>query len=176
MTFLLALITTWHCYIHICVLFLVPLSHQNVSAVQGPWPYVCSHIPEPTIGPRTDQALGSAVFVYYLTGDSCSVLLFVVVVIPLLSCVWLFETPWTAARQASLFFTISQSLFKLMCTEVVMPSNHLILCRPLLLLPLMCPSIRVFSKESALCIRLPKYYTRLFEAQRSKVTHLWSLG
>ena len=90
MTFLLALITTWHCYIHICVLFLVPLSHQNVSAVQGPWPYVCSHIPAPTIGPGTDQALGSAVFVYYLTGDSCSVLLFVVV-IPLLSCVWLWD-------------------------------------------------------------------------------------
>ena len=108
MTFLLALITTWHCYIHICVLFLVPLSHQNVSAVQGPWPYVCSHIPEPTIGPRTDQALGSAVFVYYLTGDSCSVLLFVVVVIPLRSCVWLFETPWTAARQASLFFKLPE--------------------------------------------------------------------
>ena len=107
--------------------------------------------------------------------NSCSTLLFVAVV-QLLSCVWLFETPWTAARQASLSFTISQSLFKLKCIEVVMPSNHLILCRPLLLLPLMVPSIRVFSKESALCIRWPKYYTRLFEAQRSKVTRLWSLG
>ena len=79
--------------------------------------------------------------------------------VKLLSRVWLFETPWTAARQASLSFTISQSLFKLMCIEVVMPSNHLILCRPLLLLPLMFPSIRVFSYESALCIWWLKYWS-----------------
>ena len=68
----------------------------------------------------------------------------------------LFVTPWTAARQASLFFTISRSLLKLMPIELVMPSNHLILCRPLLLLPSIFPSIRVFSNAS-LCIRWPKY-------------------
>ena len=66
-------------------------------------------------------------------------------------------TPWTAACQASLSFTISQSLLKLMPFQLVMPSNHLILCHPILLLPSTFPSIRVFSSESALCIRWPKY-------------------
>ena len=67
--------------------------------------------------------------------------------------VQLFATPWTAARQASLSFTISQSLLKPMSIELVMPPNHLILCHPLLLLPSIFPSIRVFSNESALVIR-----------------------
>ena len=67
-------------------------------------------------------------------------------------------TPWTAACQASLSFTISRSLLKLMSIEPVMSSNHLILCRPLLLLPWIFPSIRVFSNDSALHIRWPKYY------------------
>ena len=75
-----------------------------------------------------------------------------------LSHVQLFVTPWTVARQASLPFTISQSLLKLMSIESVMPSNHLILCPPLLLLTLICPCIRVFSKESALHNRWPKYW------------------
>ena len=75
------------------------------------------------------------------------------VVVQSLSHVWFFETPWTAAHQASLSFTISQSLLKLMSIESVMPSNCLILCRPLLFLPSISPSIRVFSNESALCIR-----------------------
>ena len=70
--------------------------------------------------------------------------------IQLLSCVQFFVTPWTAARQAFLSFTISLSLLKLMSIESVMPSNHLILCRRLLLLPSIFPSIRVFSNESAL--------------------------
>ena len=78
-------------------------------------------------------------------------------VVQLLSCVWLFVTPWTAASQASLFFTISQILLKLMSTELVMPSNHLIFWHPLLLLPLIFPNIRVFSNESAVRIRWPKY-------------------
>ena len=73
-----------------------------------------------------------------------------------LSLVWLFLTPWTAAIQASLSFTMSQSLFKFMSIESMMPSNHLILCHPLLLLPLIFPSIRVFSNESALSIRWQK--------------------
>ena len=81
------------------------------------------------------------------------------VVVQSLSCVQLFATPWTAAFQASLSFTISRSLLRLMSIESVMPSNHLILCRPLLLLPSILPSIRVFSNESALHIRWPKYWS-----------------
>ena len=68
--------------------------------------------------------------------------------VQLLSCVQLFVTPWTAARQASLSITNSQSLLKLMSLELVMPFNHLILCCPLLLLPSIFPSVRVFSNES----------------------------
>ena len=76
-----------------------------------------------------------------------------------LSCVQLFATPWTAARQASLSTTKSWSLPKLMFIELVMPSNCLILCHPLLLPPSIFPSIRVFSKESVLRIRWPKYWS-----------------
>ena len=74
-----------------------------------------------------------------------------------LNRVQLFVTTWTAARQASLSITYSQSLLKLMSLETVMPSHHLILCHPLLLLPSIFPSVRVFSKESILRIRWPKY-------------------
>jgi len=75
-------------------------------------------------------------------------------------------TPWTAARQASLSITNSQSLLKLMSIESVMPSNHLILC-PLLLLPSIFPSIKVFSNESVLCIRWPKYWSFSFNISPS---------
>ena len=75
--------------------------------------------------------------------------------------------PWTAACQAFLSFTISQSLLKLMSIESVMPSNQLILCHPLLLLPSIFPSIRVFSSESALCIRWPKYWSFSFSIRPS---------
>ena len=75
------------------------------------------------------------------------------------SRVQLFVTPWTAARQASLSITNSQSLFKLMPIDSVMPSNHLSLCHHLLLLPSIFPSIRVFTKESVVCIRWPKYWS-----------------
>ena len=77
----------------------------------------------------------------------------------LLSRVQLFVTPWTAAHQASLSITNSQSLLKLTSIVSVMPSNHLILCHPLLLPPSIFPSIRVFSNESVLCIRWPKYWS-----------------
>ena len=80
----------------------------------------------------------------------------------LLSCVRLFVTPGAAARQAPLSFTISWSLLKLMSIESVMPSNLLILCHPLLLLPSIFPSIRVFSSESALHIRWPRYWSFSF--------------
>ena len=79
-----------------------------------------------------------------------------------LTRVWLFMTPWTAARQASLSFTISWSLLKLMSIESVMPSKHLVLCCPLLLPPSIFSSIRVFSKESVLRIRWPMYWSFSF--------------
>ena len=82
----------------------------------------------------------------------------------------LFATPWPAARQASLSITNSWSSLKLMPIESVMPSSHLILCRPLLLLPSIFPNIRVFSNDSTLCIRWPKYWSFIF----SKNTQDWS--
>ena len=85
----------------------------------------------------------------------------------LLSCVQLFVTPGTAVRQASLSFTIPQSLLKLVSTELVMPSNRLILCHPLLFLPSLFPSIRVFSKELALHFRWPKYWSFSFSISPS---------
>ena len=84
-----------------------------------------------------------------------------------LSLVQLFVTPWTAARQASLSFTISQSLLKVMPIESVMPSNHHILCHLLLLLPPIFSSIRVFSTVSTFCIRLPKYWSFSFSISPS---------
>ena len=83
------------------------------------------------------------------------------------SCVWLFATPWIAARQASLSITNSQSPPKPLPIESVMPSSHLILCRPLLLLPSIFPSIRIFSNESALCMRWPKYWSFSFNISPS---------
>ena len=87
--------------------------------------------------------------------------------IQLLSRVWLFATPWTAACQASLSVTNSRSWLKLMSVESVMPSNHLILCHPLLLLPSIFPSIRVFSNKSVLRIRQPKYCSFSFNISPS---------
>ena len=84
-----------------------------------------------------------------------------------LSCVQLFATPWTAACQASLSITNSWGLLKLMPIESVMPSNHLLLCRPLPLLPSIFPSIRVFSNDSVLHIRWPKYWSCSFSISPS---------
>ena len=85
-----------------------------------------------------------------------------IVVVQSLSCVWLFGTPRTTARQASLSFTISQSLLKLMSIESVMPCNHLVVCHSLFLLPSIFPGIMVFSNESALLISRPKYWNFSF--------------
>ena len=90
------------------------------------------------------------------------------VIVQSLSCVWLFATPRTVAGQASLSFTITWSLLKLMSIESVMPSNHLVLCHPLLLLPSILPRIRVFSNESSLYIRWPKYWSFSFIISPSK--------
>ena len=87
--------------------------------------------------------------------------------VQLLGCVWLFATPWTAACQAPLSFTNSQSLLKFMSPELVMLSNYLILCGPLLLLPSIFPSIGVFSNESALLITWPKYWSFSFSISPS---------
>ena len=84
-----------------------------------------------------------------------------------LSRIWFLATPWAAACQASLSITNSWSLLKLMSIESVMPPSHLILCRPLLLPPSMFPSIRVFSNESVLCIRWPKYWSVSFSVSPS---------
>ena len=91
-----------------------------------------------------------------------------------LNRVRLFVTPWTASRQASLSITNSWSLPKLMSIESVMPSNHLILCHSLLLLPSIFPSIRVFSNESALHIRWPKYWSFSFNISPSNEHQDWS--
>ena len=88
--------------------------------------------------------------------------------VQLLSRVWLFATPWIAARQASLSITISWSSLKLTSVELVMPSSHLILCCPLLLLPPIPPSIRVFSNESTLRMRWPKYWSFSYSIIPSK--------
>ena len=90
-----------------------------------------------------------------------------VFVVQLLCHIQLFVTRWTAAHQASLSFTISRRLLKLMSIKSVMPSNHLILCHPLLLLPLIFPSIEVFSKELGLHIRWPKYWSFSFSISSS---------
>ena len=92
-----------------------------------------------------------------------------------LSCVRLFVTPWTAACHASLSCTISQNLLKLTSIESMMPSNHLILCRPLLL-PSIFPSIRVFSNEMILCIRWPKYFQDWFPLELTGLISFQSKG
>ena len=106
--------------------------------------------------------LFSYVMVLRLRVCSC-----LVVVVQSLSCVLIFVTPWTAARQASLSITNSRSLLKLMSIESVMPSNHLTLCHPLLLLPSVFPNINVFSSEAALRIRWPKYWSFSFSISPS---------
>ena len=103
----------------------------------------------------------------YVQNENVRVLSESVSSVQLLSCVWLFATPWTAACQASLSIAITWSLLKLMCVESVMPSNHLILCHLLLLLPSIFPSIRVFSNESVLCTRWPKYWSFTFNIRPS---------
>ena len=124
------------------------------------WHTFCSVPPFNLMGNTVHQAQHS--------WESLSTVLSVIVVCWSLSSVYLFTIPWPAACQASLPFTISQSLLKLMSVESVMPSQHLILCHPLLLLPLIFPSIRVFSNELALHIRWPKYYSFRFRISPAK--------
>ena len=97
----------------------------------------------------------------------------IVIVVQLLSCVWLFVTTWAAACQASLSSTIYWSLLKFKSIELVMPSNHLILCHPLFSLSSIFLSIRVFSSESVLCIRWPKYWSFSFSISPSNEYSNW---
>ena len=114
----------------------------------------------------------SIIFGGYLTK-----ILFLVIVVQSLSPVWLFETPWTAEQQTSLSLTISQSLPNIMAIESMMLSNHLILCHPLLLLPSVFSSIRVFSNDLALHIGWPKYWSFSFSISPSnEYSRLISLG
>ena len=100
-----------------------------------------------------------SIYSLHFYGSKKDLQLIVVVVVQSLSRVQLFVTLWTAAHQACLSFTISLSLLKLMSIQSVIPPNHLVLCHPLLLLPSIFPSIRIFSNESALLIRWPKYWS-----------------
>ena len=116
----------------------------------------------------TDQIHNSAFFSAYHEAEELELRsLGIVAVVQSLSPVWLFTTPWAAAHQASLSFTVSRSLLKPMSIESVMPSNHLVLCHPLLLVPSVFPSIRIFSNESVLCIRWPKYQNFSFNLSPS---------
>ena len=110
------------------------------------------------------------------SGLCCHLLLgsFTLSSVQLLSCVQLFATPWIAACQVSLSITNSWSSLKLMSIELVMPSNHFILCRPLLLLPSIFPSIMVFSNDSALHIRWPNYWSFSFNINPSNEHPDWS--
>ena len=106
-------------------------------------------------------------YLCFITFHCLKSAIFIVVVIQSLSHIQLFMTPWTAARQVSVFITNSWNLLKLMSIESVMPSNHLILCCPLLLPSSIFPIIRVFSNESALRIRWPKYWSFSFSISPS---------
>ena len=119
----------------------------------------------PAVDPGPDPLDWAVFFLIFISPDSvewrCAYLELSLLSVPSLSRVRLFATPWTAARQTSLSATNSQSSLKLMSIESVMPRNHLILCRPLLP-PSIFPSIRVFSNESTLRMRWPKYWSFSF--------------
>ena len=133
-----------------CLSFQWQRMNQNHSRSQGPLPpllFTAAAIP------NKSSIFHSSCFLHcmFIHADIS------IFVVPLLSHIWLFVTPWMAACQAYLSFSISWSLLRLMSIESMMPSNHLILCRPLFLLPSAFPSIRVLSNESALHIRWREY-------------------
>ena len=128
------------------------------------FPYSSGDLPVPGIKP---SSLMSSLLHWQASSLPLAPLCIQVSSVQLLSWVWLFVTPWTTACQASLSITSSRSLLKPMSSESLLPSNHLILCCPLLLLPSIIPSIRLFSNESALCIRWPKYWSFRFNISPS---------
>ena len=140
--------TSWQCEPQMCLLTNVYWKSMFISILYVPiWWDACN------------QDMQIYVFIYFYILNICSV--------QSVSCVRLFATPWTAVYQASLSVTNSWSLLKLMSINLVMLFNHLILWCPLLLLPLIFPSIRVFSNESVLCIRWPKYWSFSFSISPS---------
>ena len=160
------LITYPICLLSQCMHIDFPLSHLRVNCWSG-----CLSLPFKaplcTVIPLTLRG-----YVPRPSVDACNCGQFISV--GLLSRIWLLATPWIAACQASLSITNSQSLPKLTSIELVMPSNHLILSHPLLFLPSIFPSIRVFSNESALRIRWPKYWSFSFSISPSNEHHDWS--
>ena len=154
-----------------CLLWLVVLLAKLC------WPLPCFILCFKTKSACYSRYLLTSYFCIPIPCDEKDIFLFLVLVleglevfissVQSLSRVWTFVTPWTTACQASLSITNSQGLLKLMSIESVMPSNHLILCHPLLLLPSIFPSIRVFSNESALRIRWPKYWNLSFNMSLS---------
>ena len=150
----------WHACMQTQVLFLTVLSFAYLISVNLSVALCKMWGLRPALqGQREDER--------WLSVCRVCLCLYACVVVQPLSHVQLFVTPWTAANPASLSFTISWSLLKLMAIESVMSSNHLILCCPLLLLPSILPSIRVYSNESALCIRWPKHWSFRFSSSPS---------
>ena len=129
------------------------------------WLFVSLFIPPLLTEILCKEKLSFSIYLFKHLSNMCldfSINMDLFVIVQSLSHVWIFATPWTAARQASPSFTISQSLLKLICIESVMPSNHLILYYPFLILPSIFPSIRVFSNESALPTSWPKFWSFSF--------------
>ena len=146
-------------------------SIRLLSAYQG-WGYLSNQmqLSSDRVSPSRDCVWMNTAKIHFVTGMKISIASTTgkdVVTVQLFSHIQLFATPWTAAHQAPLSITNSQSLLKHMSIESVMPSNHLILCHHLLLLPSIFPSIRVFSNESALRIRWPKYWSFNFSISPS---------
>ena len=131
----------------------------------------------PKLPVYSSPTISVSLFQFYIWLHLCHILYIIIYIfkfswyifssVQSLSHIWLFAAPWIAARQASLSITYSQSLLKLMPIESMMPSSHLILCRPLLLLPPIPPSIRGFSNESTLRMRWPKYWSFSFSISPS---------
>ena len=143
-----------------------PPSSSVLGIFQARMLEMASRLPFPSIGDFPNPGIESASLSFFLI-DVLIIIKSYISSVHLLSCVWLFATPWTAACQASLSITNSWSLLKLMSIESVMPSTHLILCHPLLLLHPIPPSIRVFPNESTPCIRWPKYWSFSFSISPS---------
>ena len=116
---------------------------------------------------RSSHVAANGIISLFFWADDYSIV-YIVVVIQAVSSVWVFTTPWTVPHQASLSFPFSRSVLKCVSIESVMPPTYLILCHPLLLLPSIFPSIRVFSSESALHIRWPNYWSFSFSISPSK--------
>ena len=143
---------------HTYILEKAMASHSSILARKIPWTEETGSL----------QSIGSQRFGHDWANKLSLSYIYIYISDQLLSRVRLFATPWIAAHQASLSITNSRSSLRLTSTKSVMPSSHLILCRPLLLLPPIPPSIRVFSNESTLCMRWPKYWSFSFSNSPSK--------